>query len=162
MPISLLFEHFTLFLSWFPSYQSFLVFFLPMIISPWVSSWALIQAHTLIVMSHLPSFVYCSSDFMCPLWSNLATYVDSQIYVNFGLTNMYPALNSKYAKHNLWDAQKTEKSIVPSQLSFLYSLSQCVVPRFIWVLWYKTLSPPPTFMQSNTLLFFFLNTFIGV
>lgn len=129
-------------------------FFLPMIVSPWVSSWALTQAHIFIVISYLPSFIHCSSHFTCPLWSNLETSAEAHSYVSFGQTNLFPALNSKYAKHNLCDAPNIEKSIFPSQLSFLYSLSQCVVPPFIWVPWYKTLSPPPTFMQSNTLLIF--------
>lgn len=152
--MNILFFFFFFFLSWFPSYNSSLVFFLPMIVSPWVSSWALTQAHIFIAISYLPSFIHCSSHFTCPLWSNLETSVEAHIYVSFGQTNLFPALNSKYAKHNLWDAPNIEKSIFPSQLSFLYSLSQCVVPPFIWVPWYKTLSPPPTFMQSNTLLIF--------
>ena len=127
MPISLLFEHFILFFfSVLVSIiQLFLVFFLPMIVSPWVSSWALTQAHIFIVISYLPSFIHCSSHFTCPLWSNLETSAEAHSYVSFGQTNLFPALNSKYAKHNLCDAPNIEKSIFPSQLSFLYSLSQC-------------------------------------
>ena len=37
--------------------------------------------------------------------------------MSFGLTNLLPTLYSKYAKHILWDAQKTVKSVVPSPLS---------------------------------------------
>lgn len=126
MPISLLFEHFTLFLSWSPSYQSFLVFFLPTIISPWVSSWSLIQAHTLIVMSHLPSFVHCSSDFMCPLWSNLATYVDSQIYVNFGLTNMYPAWTPNMLSITFGMPERLKIQLSPASFPF------CIPYLSVW------------------------------
>lgn len=127
MSISLLFEHFILFfLSWFPSYHSSQVFFLPMIVSPWVSSWALIQAHMFIAISYLPSFIHCSSHLTCPFWSNLATSVDAHIYVSFEQTNLFPVLNSKYAKHNLWDAPNIEKSIFPASFPF------CIPYLSVW------------------------------
>lgn len=128
MPISLLFEHFTLF--------SVLAFILSLF------------------SGLLSTYNHFSLGFFIGF---LPTSVDSQIHVSFGLTNPFPAPNSKYAKHIFWDAQRTVKSIVPASFLFLYFLSQYEAPPFIWVLWYEILTPPLTFMQSNTL--FILTTY---
>lgn len=61
--------------------------------------------------------------YMTPLWLNLPTSVDSQIHVSFGLTNLCPALNSKYAKHIFCDAPKIIKSVVLASFPFCVSIS---------------------------------------
>lgn len=84
-------------LSWFSFYLGSFVFGFFHSLNP--------SPHTTVI-SYFSS-VHCSFDSLCPLWSNLPTFVNSPIFVSFGLTNLFPALNSKYAKHILWYAHMT-------------------------------------------------------
>lgn len=77
--------------------------------------------YTIAISHFLLSFV--QGLYMTPLWSNLPISVDSQIHVSFELTNLCPALNSKYAKQIFPNAPKVVKLIVPASFPFCISVS---------------------------------------
>lgn len=143
MSVSLLFRHFHLICL---GCHSLLVFSLPVIIS----SRALLQARTpLLFLFYLLSITLFTLD------------------PPFGETDQLCRLSNLY---ELWVTECSQprtpsmlniafgmprdcNSIVPRQLSFVHSLSLCVLP-FTLVFCCETLSLPPTFMQSNALLIF--------
>lgn len=118
MPISSFLNVVFFFLSWFSIIQLFpgflstydcfsLGFLMGTYSSPYIYCYFLSSIfHPLLFSLYMSPLVkprnFCGCTHLCGLWTDKSV----------------PALNSKYAKHNLWGAPNIEKSIFSSQLSF--------------------------------------------
>lgn len=90
--------------------------------------------HT-IVISHLLPLVHFSFDSLRSLWSNVPTFVNSRIYVSFGLTACFQPWTPNIQAYP-WYAHRLQ-SHCPSSFP-LYSSSSCVMPPFyksalVWI-----------------------------